>query len=185
MTKSRGNTRVFFLAGQRAVSTLDRCLKTEKALTAVLKSGPNTFVDLVKKIQQDQRDMSKQNQNFVKQIAALKAELFAANCPPNKLAIIHEEDMNLSYLQAMADALQEKVPDVIFFGTAGGSAGVAPQPGEFLFRGPEAFVQNTYHQVVRLLEAKAGGKKGSYQGKIPALNPEKQDAVAKLLSSMF
>jgi alanyl-tRNA synthetase len=72
-----GNSRVWFVCGNRVFQLLQSCLVRDRELNSLLSAGPDQFVDRVKKIKQQSKEFMKSNKQLEKELQQIKKTLAA------------------------------------------------------------------------------------------------------------
>lgn len=163
--KVKGHSRVFFLAGNRALSALSRLTKMQQQFSKTLSATPDDFIDIVEKMQKDARVSNKQIKTLVGEVAALKAAEIVKG--PSKAACLHRGDAaDSQFISAVAEAVQKLSPNHLVLLTASNEDNASKEvDGFFLLVGPEMAVAKYGGDVAKALEGRGGGRKGLYQGK--------------------
>jgi Ser-tRNA(Ala) deacylase AlaX len=173
--KSRANTRIFFVAGERALNTFDSAFQTCKNVGALMACGQDKFVDNIKRMQTDSRDTSKLLSARNEELCALLAEKLVSSTSSDQPIVSFREGAALSFLSTLAEAIQplnKAALPLLLMGSQ-----------EFLVNGPEALVTTHGPAVAKALGAKAGGRKGVMQGKAPVpFSQEQRDEAIRVLS---
>jgi misacylated tRNA(Ala) deacylase len=158
---SRGNARVFFVAGGRALAYFSRLQRVERELTAVLCASSSEHAALVRKLHTEARATGKTLTKTQEELAALLAERAVA---AGGVASLLREEADFP-LAAFVDAVKARAPNALGLAAAG-EKGAA---GQFVVFGPEALVAELGPKVAQLLEGKGGGRQGKFQGKSQSL----------------
>jgi len=177
--KSRGRTRLFFLAGTRARETLSRTLQLQRKLTAALSCSADSTAESVFKLQDDLRLTNKSNARLLKQIASLQAESLTTQAKDNNSFVsCHlSEDFaatGTSYMSSLADEIRQRDPNAFVFLSDASSS-------QFLIAGAPDTVNQLAPRIASILGGRGGGKNGRYQGKATTL--DKRNEVIDLLSA--
>jgi misacylated tRNA(Ala) deacylase len=70
-----GNARVWFVCGNRALSTMSSSLKVEKDLNAILSCGPDQFATMVNKKLQSIKDLNKEKKKILVEMKELQKKI--------------------------------------------------------------------------------------------------------------
>ncbi|XP_042329095.1 alanyl-tRNA editing protein Aarsd1-like isoform X1 [Sceloporus undulatus] len=155
----KNKTNLIFLAGNRVLKTLERNHATEKALTSLLKNGPEEHVESVKRLQNSLKLLQKNNLNLLRDLAVLTAQSFKNNMAQEPVFILHRKDGDSEFMNIIVNEIgTEKT--LVFL-----SVGDEKAAGLFLLAGPPETVEKLGPRVAELLEGKGAGKCGRYQGK--------------------
>ncbi|KAF9937942.1 Alanyl-tRNA editing protein Aarsd1 [Mortierella alpina] len=173
-----GNSRLFFVVGQRALNLLQETHQVTRDLASVLSApgGPETFVDTVVKGQKQARESFKQVKTLFKEIAAYQLRDWIQelnnNSPvqsdgstgPAYVIKYHREDADMDYLVLLTSMLKDNdllLGQRIFIL----SAGEKKEGGPMVITGKnDDLVKKAAAEVSKFVEVKGGGK-GRWQGK--------------------
>jgi alanyl-tRNA synthetase len=112
--KLRGgsNSRVYFLAGERALMALNDALDTQKALTGLLRTTPDDHVASVVQLQAELKSSSRTCNVLWKEFAQWKGEALAKviqECADEQVRLCWiREDANMSVLQSICSVIQDR-----------------------------------------------------------------------------
>ncbi len=174
-SRIRSDTRLAFIAGQRALDHLTRALDRERALTRLLGAGPEDHAGLVEKLQLEARNAARQLGALHAEIARqLGAQLAQTDAPA---ALFHRPCADAKFLADVAVALEALRPDLLVLLT---TSERDEGPGLFLIVGPPGKVAAAGPPVASLLQGRGGGRPGRYQGKAEAISL-RDDAFSLLL----
>merc|ERR1719383_497976 len=160
----KGKTNLSFVAAGRVLNYLNNCLDNEKALTGLLKGGPESHVDLVDKLQKNFKNNSKMLTNVSREMATKEVERVTSEPPKSALLSYHTKGDN-ECMNIIISGL-ETVPIAIFL-----TNGDEKKEGNFVLSFPEkGFIQEECGEIAKkvmhLLEAKGFGKNRRWQGKV-------------------
>ncbi|KAG0175484.1 Alanyl-tRNA editing protein Aarsd1 [Apophysomyces sp. BC1034] len=155
-----GNTRVFFLVGQRVLQTLGELYSVSRQLTSLL-SG-DTLVENVQRLQLQSRDHFKQTKRLMAELAQFAAKDLLAQLEARRYGMLYREDADMDYLNLVATELRDKFqPDQVVVLAAGGKK----TGGPIIIAGAaDEVIQKTAKAVATVVDVKGGGK-GRWQGK--------------------
>uniref|UniRef100_A0A673FWQ9 Alanyl-tRNA editing protein Aarsd1-like n=1 Tax=Sinocyclocheilus rhinocerous TaxID=307959 RepID=A0A673FWQ9_9TELE len=179
----KNKTNLIFLAGNRVLKYAEKSYNIEKSLTALLKTGADEHVDAVDKLQKTVKRLQKSNLIILREMAVLIAQNFKnkpdrgnffmtqidknskvqSKLPKNKPCCFHSKDGDNEFMNIIANEIGFQ--DTVIFLTVGEEKGA----GLFLLAGPENIVTEVGPRVSELLQGKAAGKAGRYQGKANSL----------------
>lgn len=175
---SRG-TRVFFAAGSRVLLRAEQQRLRESELTPLLSCGPEGYVDGVRRLKESLRSMEQRRRRLAADLAeALGRELAqgggvsASDPDAVRLRLLHRDEADMSFLQALARAAQGLRPELRALLTAG-----AGGEGLFLLLGPADWVRAHSSAVSELLGGRGGGPPGVFQGKATRLDRRAEAAA--------
>lgn len=162
-----GNTRIFFLFGQRVLDFLDASYSITRQLTVVLSGPQETFVENVQKIQQQSRAHMKKTKKLLEQLAIYAVNDIAEHLKTEQSVIVYKEEGDMEFIGMMANIvkdrklLEEQDQRVIIL-----AAGEKKQGGPIIITGStNEIVQKTGKAVMATLNGVKGGGKGRWQGK--------------------
>uniref|UniRef100_A0A8C6XHZ6 Alanyl-tRNA synthetase domain containing 1 n=1 Tax=Naja naja TaxID=35670 RepID=A0A8C6XHZ6_NAJNA len=135
----KNKTNLIFLAGNRVLKSLDRSHSTEKAMTSLLKNGPEEHVEAVKRLQSSLKLLQKGIMEY--------------------LSPLYRKDGDSEFMNILANEIGSG-ETLLFL-----SVGDEKAAGLFLLAGPSEAVEKLGPRVAELLEGKGAGKHGRYQGK--------------------
>nr|XP_056720697.1 alanyl-tRNA editing protein Aarsd1 [Euleptes europaea] len=169
----KNKTNLVFLAGNRVLKSLAQSHATEKALTALLKNGPEEHVEAVKRLQNSLKQLQKNNLNLQRDLAVQIAQNFKSNPAREPVFILHRKDGDSEFMNIVANEIGTE-ETLLFL-----SVGDEKAAGLFLLAGPAEAVDKLGPRVAELLEGKGAGKRGRYQGKATRLS--RREAVQAIL----
>ncbi|KAK1160418.1 alanyl-tRNA editing protein Aarsd1 [Acipenser oxyrinchus oxyrinchus] len=155
----KNKTNLIFVAGCRVLKYAERSYSVERALTSLLKTGPEDHVEAVDKLQKSVKVFQKNNLNLLRDLAVLIAENFKSNPNRGKLFCLHRKDGDNEFMNIIANEIGTE--GTLIFLTVGDEK----EAGLFLLAGPIEMVDTLGPRVAELLEGKGAGKRGRYQGK--------------------
>lgn len=148
-----------FLAGNRVLKYAEKSFTMEKALTSLLKNGPEEHLDVVEKLQKSVRLLQKNNVSLLKDLALLTAQSFKSDPNKGKIFVMHRKEGDNDFMNIIANEISAEV--VLLFLTVGDEKGA----GLFLLAGQVDAVEALGPKVAETLDGKGAGKQGRYQGK--------------------
>ncbi|XP_061446648.1 alanyl-tRNA editing protein Aarsd1-like isoform X4 [Rhineura floridana] len=160
----KNKTNLVFLAGNRVLKALERSHATEKALTSLLKNGPEEHVEAVKRLQNSLKQLQKNNLNLLRDLAVLTAQSLKKNLAQEPVLVLHRKDGDSEFMNIIANEIGTG-ETLLFL-----SVGDEKAAGLFLLAGPPETVEKLGPRVAELLEGKGAGKPGRYQGKATRMN---------------
>ncbi|XP_015277294.1 PREDICTED: alanyl-tRNA editing protein Aarsd1, partial [Gekko japonicus] len=169
----RNKTNLVFLAGNRVLKSLAQSHATEKALTSLLKSGPEEHAEAVKRLQNSLKQLQKNNLNLQRDLAVLIAQQFKSSPAREPVFVLHRKDGDSEFMNIVANEIGTE-ETLLFL-----SVGDEKASGLFLLAGPTEAVETLGPRVAELLEGKGAGKGGRYQGKATRLS--RREAAQALL----
>ncbi|MES2645132.1 MAG: alanyl-tRNA editing protein [Myxococcota bacterium] len=154
--RMKRGTRIPFVAGGRVLGLLGDTLAREAALVRLLSCPPTEHATSVARALDETRA-------WAKAARALSAELAhaigGALLPTGDTLRWHRDDADPAFLNAVADAVRARFPEVVCVLTGGVREGV------FLVAGPDARVAALGPKVAATFEGRGGGARGKFQGK--------------------
>ncbi|KAF7726491.1 hypothetical protein EC973_008726 [Apophysomyces ossiformis] len=155
-----GNTRLFFLVGQRVLQTAGELYSVARQLTSLL-SG-DTLVENVQRLQLQSREHFRQTKRLMAELAQYAAKDLLTGLSHRPYGLLYREDADLEYLNAVATALKDKLASdqVVVL-----AAGEKKSGGPILIAGgSDEMIQKTAKVIATVVDVKGGGK-GRWQGK--------------------
>ncbi|KAI9251749.1 Threonyl/alanyl tRNA synthetase [Phascolomyces articulosus] len=179
-----GNTRLFFIFGQRVTDTLDVSLTVSKQLNNLLSVPQESFVENVARLQQARTTNQKTAKRLMSELATYISSDIAAQLKEKSVVTLYREDADMEFLQLIQFAIRDKNLVV-----AGENKAVVLAAGEKHAGGPmmivassDAAVQQVAKMATSSLDIKGGGK-GRWQGK--AKNWKGIDELQKQLDELI
>lgn len=162
-----GNTRIFFLFGQRILDTLDASYAITRQLNALLTCPPENFVDNIDKLQKQSKENLKKAKRLLESLAFYTVNDIEADLKNKSFAIVYKEDADMEFLTMIANVvrdrklLEEGAEKVIVL-----AAGEKNVGGPIIVTGGNNdIVQKTGKLINTVLSGVKGGGKGRWQGK--------------------
>ena len=129
----KGNTlRIFFVAGARVANLLHDVYHRERALVKLCGTSPDDLENSVKRAQATAATQKKAVTNAYKQLAVLVGAKMAAEAKENELIFHHQDDADMVYMMAVADAILKAQPTALVVCTGdkkpSGEKQVCPPP---------------------------------------------------------
>ncbi len=170
---ARGGTRVYFVAGQRCLDTLQSAYTHVLSLNTVLGCAQDEHVARIESLLKQQRSQAKRTAQLYTDLAvhagtALRKELASGS----RIAVHHRDDGDHDYLATVASIADESKAHLVLVSVS------TPQP-LFLLQGPADRVQTLGPRIADLLGGKGGYQNGRYRGKATRCD-RLSDAVALL-----
>ncbi|OMJ21943.1 Alanyl-tRNA editing protein Aarsd1-B [Smittium culicis] len=180
-----GNVKVPFWVGQRVNDYLGSSILIEKQLNTLLSTGPELYVDAVKRLLQNQRENLKTIKGLLIEIAAqeasslanqIKAQIEAQNASGSEnnkiVAKLHRPDGTLDFILTVSNKATAELADVLSAGRQTQvavvvSAGSDKAGGPIIVFGNSAeLISDTVEKLKdHFPELKGGGKPTRWQGK--------------------
>ncbi|KAM3922828.1 alanyl-tRNA editing protein Aarsd1-B-like isoform 1-T2 [Leptodactylus fuscus] len=155
----KNKTNLIFIAGERVLKYAARSYSMEKALTALLKNGPEEHIEAVEKLQKSVKTLQKNNLTLLRDLAVLTAQSYKNNPNKSKVFSLHRKEGDNEFMNIIANEIGTE--DTIVFLTVGDEK----TSGLFLLAGPPEVVDQVGPRAANILEGKGAGKKGRFQGK--------------------
>jgi len=200
--KMRGNTRLFFIVGNRLLKMTQRMFETERQLTLLLNVGPTSHIEFVDRLQKQGQGLRKVIKSETEEIAQLIGEKLIVANQDSKAVFYHREEGDFDFVNTLGKSLLEpnqtnesnqnnkNFSEKIIFLSAGNSTkksnpttGSNPGEGIFLLLGKQEEIDRLAPLVLPVLGAKGGGKKGRLQAKATALSEASLKQVEEILKS--
>eukprot|EP00062_Callorhinchus_milii_P025323 gi/632986185/ref/XP_007910094.1/ PREDICTED: alanyl-tRNA editing protein Aarsd1 [Callorhinchus milii] len=175
----KNKTNLIFLVGNRVLSYMDKCLATERALTSLLKNGPNEHVQGVDKLQKSVKLLHKNSVSMLRDLAIMTANTVKSDPNKGKIFVLHRKEGDSEFMNILANELVAEVE--LLFLTVGEEKG----SGLFLLAGRPEAVETLGPKALLLLDGKGAGKNGRYQGKANKMGkrPEVEALLRKHLET--
>jgi Ser-tRNA(Ala) deacylase AlaX len=176
-----GNTRVFFLFGQRLLDTLDASYAITRQMTSLLSGPQEQFVELVQKLQQQSSKHMKRAKRLLEALAVYTVDDVAKSLETKPFAVVYKEDADMEFLTMVSNVMRDR--QLI---KEGSNKVVVLAAGEKKVGGPlivtggnNDIVQQIGKLVMKQLTGVKGGGKGRWQGK--AQNWDSIEGLEKVL----
>ncbi|XP_038046447.1 alanyl-tRNA editing protein Aarsd1-B-like isoform X2 [Patiria miniata] len=160
----KNKTNLYFLAGDRLLNYLGKCLANEKLLTGFLKCGPEGHPQAAEKIQKSLKVANKSTTTLLRDLAALEAYRYNNQANKDPVFVLHRKEGDLEFLNMVANEIN--LQNCLALLTAGDEKGV----GLFLVAGPDDIIKEVGPQIAECLEGRGACKNGRYQGKANKLS---------------
>lgn len=170
-----GNTRLYFVFGQRLVSNLGELYDLSRQLTKVLSVPPSDFLDSVNRLQLQLRTQTKSVKKWQAQVAAYAVKDLKHQLESHDVALIYdEEDGGMPYFNVLHVLIKEQglLPDDSQKAILLASGGDGQQGGGVLMvlAANDTTMKKLAAKVTETLEgAKGGGARGRWSGKAKSL----------------
>jgi len=177
-------SRVFFLAGGRALNGLRQWSAMQKGLTEQLRCSPELFISNAARLVNDNRQQAKDLTQRTKELGGLlAAEILAKLKQSDETKLfVWQRDADVALCDAVAAALPQeelKIAVVLSARNPPPSLNAAlPKDGAFYIVGPEATVSRVSGPIATAVNGRGGGRKGRFQGRATRLDLL-ADAVAQ------
>lgn len=160
----QGKTNLHFMVGNRILEYLDKTVLREKAITSLLKCGPDDHASMIEKLNKSLKLANKNSLTALRDLAVAEARLLKQQELLPAFHTFHRREADAEFMAIFANELADK--DVLLFLTCGDEKG----SGQFLVSGPEDIVAAVGPKVCELLDGKGFFKHGKFQGKARALS---------------
>ena len=169
---ARGQTRIFFIAGNRVVNLLSVMLEREAAINGILSAGADLHVQIISKLQNDSKSLAKSKKQLMIEIAEfeilkVKNILATPEVQNHKVVSLYRSDADLPFLSYIASNIAEFDPQATCLLACGDT-----KDGMFLISSPKCTfnLSTVGNTIAQLLKGKGGGKSPKYQGKATDLS---------------
>ena len=161
--KSRGgNTRLFFLVGQRVTESFDAALQVSRQLNNLLSCPQEAFVENVTRLQQSNRLNQKMAKRFMAELAPYIASDIVQRLAQQNVVFVYREDGDMDLLQLIYFVLKDQIkPNTAVVLAAGEKNAGGPL---MIVADADHTVQTVAKVVKEAMDIKGGGK-GRWQGK--------------------
>jgi len=174
--RTRGRTRLHFLAGGRVRHAVRCGLERQAALTDKLRCGPDEHLLAVTRLLDQARAAERDRRGLLDQLAELIAARLTHDLAP--VLAFHQPGADPGFLEAIA---RSAPADRLLLLTASSPTDPEGGAGVFLLAGPAEAVRAAGTATAELLAGRGGGRPGRYQGKAERLD-RRDEALAALLA---
>ncbi|CAO3598102.1 unnamed protein product [Absidia cylindrospora] len=167
-----GNTRLYFVFGQRVLANLGELYDLSRQLTKSLSVAPQDFMDSVQRLQLQLRTQTKMVKKWQTQMAAYAVKDLQEQLAHNALALVYDEEGEggMAYLNLLCGLIKEKelLSDdnkaIVL------ASGDRQQGGVMMvLAADDAYLKKVVANVTATLNgAKGGGARGRWSGKSPS-----------------
>ena len=174
--KTRGQTRLFFIVGDRVLKYLREVFQRETQLNTILCASPENHIELVTKLQNETKNLLKIKKKLTEDIIAEEAKQLVQSGKENgNIIYFHKKDVEISYLTTLATSLSQIEPNFHCLLTCENGTDCS-----FLIQSPTN-INSLGKEIAALFKGRGGGSGGRFQGKITDLSAS--DAVVKLFEN--
>ncbi|CRK92116.1 CLUMA_CG005697, isoform A [Clunio marinus] len=168
--KTKGKTIVKFLAGNRVFKKLETSFQREVQLTAMLNNGPDSHIDLVKKLQTNLKSSQKTLQKLSKELATKIAEELNAKTNLENYFSLHNKDgVDVDFSNTFLRVLKSK--SLFVFMTIADA--IDSKSGSLIIQGNPKDIEALADPICKLLNGKGNGKNNRFNAKVTQLNKVK------------
>lgn len=181
---SSKHTRIYFLAGERAIQQCTQALNITRQSAALLSTTVEQQVDAIQRLQLELRTASRTNARLFKELAESEAQRLiaainlsssdASSQQSHSVHASHREEAPPTYNVAIADLVSKHFeaspaarPYVVLLSSV---CELQSTQGQFVLFGDESLVKKYGAECAKILSGKGGGK-GRYQGKATEITP--------------
>lgn len=162
----RGGTRVFYLAGDRALGWTREALLRERMLSRMLTCSPAELSGSVDRLLGRLRESERRARAFSRELAEILGARAASG--PGGVQHLHRDESDMEFLRIAADTALSASPECRLLLTGGRSEGV------FLVAGPVEWTRAAGPVAERILEGRGGGSGPLYQGRASRLDRRRE-----------
>lgn len=174
--KTRGQTRLFFIVGDRVLKYLRDVFQRETTLNTLLCASPENYVELITKMQSENKNLQKIKKKLTEDIIAEEAKHLAATGRENENVIyFHKKEVDIAYLTTLASSLSQIDPNFHCLLTCENSG-----DSSFLIQS-STNINTIGKEIAAIFKGRGGGSGGRFQGKITDLSAS--DAAYELFKS--
>ncbi|OBZ89285.1 Alanyl-tRNA editing protein Aarsd1 [Choanephora cucurbitarum] len=161
-----GNTRIFFLFGQRVLDAFGASYSISRQIVSILSVPQEQFVENIQKIQQQSKEHLKRAKRLLESLASYTVKDVEETLRERDWAVVYREDADMEYLGFVANGLRDRSVlegknKVVVL-----AAGEKKTGGPIVITGGTAeLVQQVGKVVMKILPGVKGGGKGRWQGK--------------------
>ncbi|XP_031632208.1 alanyl-tRNA editing protein Aarsd1-B isoform X2 [Contarinia nasturtii] len=185
LEKNKNRQFLNFLVGKRVLKRLQECIDREYEFNTILKGGPQWHIELVKKIQINQKQNQKALSLCLKELAVHEAARLKLINPQPKWYSLHRKDgIDTDFISTFL----KNVPEIknasnglsLLFLTSAEESG---ERGNMILYGDENVVADLGDKLCEVLNGKGRGKGQRFQAKVN--NLFKISACEKLIDEYF
>jgi len=171
----KGKTNLYFLAGDRVLSYIEKRVEIEKDLTKQLKCGPDLYSTNLEKSLKQLKLSQKNCTIFLREIAIVEAERIKREITEQnkKVFRLHRREGNNEFMNIISNGVNNK--EVFLFLSVGEDKG----SGMFHLSAPEDFLKENKDTILDAITAKGAVKGNVLQGKAEKL--QKCSVVEQLI----
>ncbi|NLP05286.1 hypothetical protein GX411_04990 [Candidatus Fermentibacteria bacterium] len=158
----RGGTRVFYLAGNRALTWTGEAMLRERRLSRALTCSPAEQADSVERLLERLKDSERRARAISTELAGILGREAAAG--DGGVEHLHRDEPDMEFLRTAADTALSVRPGCRLLLTGGRMEGV------FLVAGPVDWTAEAGPLAARILEGRGGGSGPLYQGRASRLD---------------
>lgn len=130
--------------------------------------GPDSHLDLVKKLQTSQKSSMKTIQRLSRELAIKEAEELNASSDPGDFYSLHRNDgVDIDFVNTFLRSI--KIKKLIFFFITIAD-GIDSKSGSLIIQGSPEDVAKLGDEICKILDGKGNGKGNRYQAKVTKLN---------------
>lgn len=171
----KNKTNLYFVAGNRLLQYMSKCINRERAMNNILKSSPGEHVQMAEKLQKSLKYANKNLLNTMRDLAIAQAQQFKQIKPSPQYFSLHRKDAEAEFMSIFSGEVNDK--NILLFLTTGDIKG----SGHMLITGPQNILEEYGPKVCELLEGKGVGKNGRFQAKVNNLS--KRSKAEELLKN--
>lgn len=178
--KSKNKCLVHFLVGNRVLKKLSECYDREVQFNNLLNGGPQSHVDLIKKVQASVKNFQKVCKKFTSELALVEAAKVNALTPKPRFYSLHRLDgMDSDFIGAFLRNVS--MPECFFFLTNGDET----RKGQMILQGKTEDIAKIGDAICKALDGKGSGKGTRYNAKVNNLKaiPECERIIAEHFGS--
>lgn len=170
----RGGTRVFYLAGNRALAWTREALLRERRISRVLTCSPPEQADSVDRLLERARDSERRARALSTELAGILGREAASDA--GGVVHIHRDETDMEFLRVVADTALSIRPECRLLLTGGRVEGV------FLVAGPAEWTGLAGPLAAGILGGRGGGRGAVFQGRASRL--DRADEALRALRGM-
>ncbi|CAD7090231.1 unnamed protein product [Hermetia illucens] len=158
--KTKGKVLVHFLVGNRVIKKLGECYGREMQMNNILRGGPSSHIDLIEKLQSNQKSKQKAFLQLLKDFAVAEAsKLRSLESKPKFFSLHRRDGIEPDFISTF---LRNAPDDIFYFMTVGDTTG----KGHMVLKGDEEIIKKISAEFLELLDGKGNGKGKSFQAKV-------------------
>eukprot|EP00658_Telonema_sp_P-2_P061791 TRINITY_DN5045_c0_g1_i3.p1 TRINITY_DN5045_c0_g1~~TRINITY_DN5045_c0_g1_i3.p1 ORF type:complete len:434 (+),score=98.15 TRINITY_DN5045_c0_g1_i3:197-1498(+) len=175
--KAGTQTRLWFVAGERAVELFSGSIQRDSVLSTLLGCRPDDLEERVGSLLSGSKAQSQALKRLTAELVTLEGETLSVQAAESPVVLHHAAlAADMDRLCSLASVLADKAPEALFVLTAGEG-----KDGVFVLSGPAELVNQVGKTVAEMLGGRGGGRNGRFQGKGSGMCPAAMEEVRGFL----
>ncbi|RWS06580.1 alanyl-tRNA synthetase-like protein, partial [Dinothrombium tinctorium] len=160
----KNKSNLLFVAGDRLLNYLAKCIEREKSLTALLNNESEQHVTLVEKMQKQMKLFQKNFLNVIRELAIHEAKYFISLEPKPVFYSLHRKEGQNDFISIFLNEVSNFKENTLFLLTVSHDAS-ANSGGYIALAGSETLVKKCVEIAEQMMNAKGIIKHGRFQAK--------------------